>query len=184
MKKFSMLAILASLLLASYAMCATVADVMLPDSYEVDGKSLQLNGTALRKKLVIKVYAGAFYTPFKISELEKALSPDIPKVIRMHFIYKKVEGEKIIDGYLKIYKKDGFDYENSEPAKKFFSLFSFDAVEGDTVDLVFPGNSEIGLLYNGKLLGTVKSEELCVATLKAYLGENALKSLREGFLPK
>ncbi|MBW1615311.1 MAG: chalcone isomerase family protein [Deltaproteobacteria bacterium] len=169
-------------LTAPYANSATVANVVLPDTYEVDGYFLDLNGTALRKKLIIKVYAGGFYAPFKITKLEQAINPEIPKAIRMHFIYKSVPGDKIRKIYANVYEKDRFDYKNSETAQTFLNFFSFEIKKGDTLDLVFPGNGDIRVVYNSKVIGSVNSADLCDATLKAYFGANSISGLKEGLL--
>jgi hypothetical protein len=182
MKKIFTFIFLIILLTATYGMSATVANVTLPDTYKVDDYFLMLNGTALRKKLIIKVYAGGFYTPFKISGVAQAINPEIPKAIRMHFIYKSVSRDKIIKAYTKVYKKDGFDYKNSEAAQTFLKFFSFDVKKDDTLDLVFPGNGDIRVVYNSKVIGSVNSTDLCGATLKAYFGLNSIPGLREGFL--
>ena len=124
----------------------------------------------------------AFYTPFKISGVDKAIDPVIPKAIRMHFIYDSVPGNKIQKAYTNVYKKDGIDYVKSEAAQKFLSLFSFEIKKDDTLDLVFPGNGDMRIIYNSKPLGTVSSEKLCKATLKAYFGKNSISGLKDGLL--
>ena len=52
---------------AATAFAADVAGVKLPDTVEVDGKTLKLNGAGVRKKFVAKVYVAALYveTPSK-----------------------------------------------------------------------------------------------------------------------
>ncbi len=182
MKKFFTVLFLILFLTAPYAMSATIASVTLPDKYKVDDYFLLLNGTALRKKFIIKVYAGGFYTPFEISEVDKAINSEIPKAIRMHFIYDSVSGDKIQEAYTDVYEKDGFDYKQSEEAQNFLKLFSFEIKKDDTLDLVFPGNGDMRVIYNSKLLGSINSEVLCNATLKAYFGANSIPGLKEGFL--
>ena len=51
------------LLLAVPAGAGTLAGVTLPDTAQVAGKDLVLNGLGLRKKFVIKVYVGGLYLP-------------------------------------------------------------------------------------------------------------------------
>mmetsp|Transcript_20244 Transcript_20244/g.9376 ORF Transcript_20244/g.9376 Transcript_20244/m.9376 type:complete len:185 (-) Transcript_20244:511-1065(-) len=182
MRKIFLTLIIMLVIGVSPAMGANVAGVELPDSYTVNEERLILNGTALRKKLVFKVYAGGFYFPHKVSDVESVYEPDTCKAIRMHFIYKSVTGKKIQDGYIRVYKKDGFDYKNSVTAQQFLNIFSFDIKKDDIIDLVFEGNGKLKVKYNNKVIGTVTSEELCLATLKVYFGKNAIKALKTGFL--
>jgi hypothetical protein len=182
MKKIFTFILLILFLTAPYAMSATIANVTLPDTYKVDDYFLMLNGTALRKKFIIKVYAGGFYAPFKITAIDQAINPEIPKAIRMHFIYKSVSGDKIQKAYTDVYEKDGFDYKNSEAAQTFLKLFSFEIKKDDTLDLIFPGNGDIRVVYNSKVVGSVSSEDVCSATLKAYFGVNSIPGLKEGLL--
>jgi hypothetical protein len=184
MKRIFTFAIILLLACASSVMGAKVGGVTLPDSYVLNGEKLMLNGTALRKKFFIKVYAGALYSPIKISDAKSAYQSDMSKVIRMHFIYKDVPGEKIKKTYIGIYEKEGFNYKNSSEAQKFLSFFSKGLKTDDIIDLIFSKNGKLQIKYNNRVVKEVNSEELCVATLKAYIGEYALEALRVGFLNK
>jgi hypothetical protein len=59
MKK--LLAAAFALAVATPALARNVAGVEFPDSIDVGGQKLVLNGAGLRKKFIIKVYAGGLY---------------------------------------------------------------------------------------------------------------------------
>ncbi len=182
MKKKILTLIITTLLIGvSYAIGATVGDVVLPDSYTVDGQNLMLNGTAIRKKIFIKVYAGGFYAPKKISTPQEVYDDAMPKVIRMHFIYKSVSGNKIQETYVTTYKKEGYDY-NSDDAQQFLNIFSFEIKKNDIIDLIFHGNDKLEVKYNDKILKTIEAKSIGLPILKAYFGSYALPELRNGFL--
>lgn len=58
---------LSSLLLALPALAGEQAGVKMPDSMQLEGKQLKLNGMGIRKKVVFKVYVAGLYveTPSK-----------------------------------------------------------------------------------------------------------------------
>lgn len=65
---------------------ARVAGVTLPDSVDVGGQKLKLNGTALLKRLVFRVYVVALYLPAPAHEAEAVVNPDVPKVLILQFL--------------------------------------------------------------------------------------------------
>ena len=83
-KFFSTLALIA---LATQLHAASVAGVTLPDSQQVAGKSLVLNGIGLRSKMFVKVYVAGMYLEQKSSDAAAIMKSDSPKRIVMHFIY-------------------------------------------------------------------------------------------------
>ena len=54
-----------ALLLSFWAWSAELAGVTLPNTTEVAGETLKLNGIGLREKFWIDIYAAALYLPFK-----------------------------------------------------------------------------------------------------------------------
>jgi hypothetical protein len=76
----------ASLALARPLPAAQIAGVTLPETVEAGGQELKLNGAALLKKLVFRVYVVALYLPAPAHEAEAAVNPDVPKVLTLHFL--------------------------------------------------------------------------------------------------
>lgn len=64
----------------------TLAGVDLADMLDVDGQQLVLNGMALRKKVVFKVYVAGLYLPAKEGDGAKVLAADEPRCTVMHFL--------------------------------------------------------------------------------------------------
>jgi hypothetical protein len=57
-----LLAVLALVIASTFDLLAgTLADVTLPDTVQVGGRTLVLNGLGLRKKFVVKVYVAGLY---------------------------------------------------------------------------------------------------------------------------
>ena len=54
----------------------TYKGVTMEDSIEIDGQTLVLNGMALRKKFIFKVYVAGLYLPQKETDAKKILGAD------------------------------------------------------------------------------------------------------------
>lgn len=65
---------------------AEIAGVTLPTTVEVGGQTLKLNGTALLKKLVFRVYVVALYLPERVHEAEAVVTPDVRKALVVEFL--------------------------------------------------------------------------------------------------
>jgi len=64
----------------------TMNGVTLPASIEVGGHTLTLNGMALRKKFIIKVYVAGLYVASRSENAEAILAADAPRRMEMHFL--------------------------------------------------------------------------------------------------
>ena len=87
-----MLLLLASLLTAP-AVALPAADtgqtmngVTMPATIDVAGHSLTLNGMALRKKFIVKVYVAGLYLASTSDDGPGILAADAPRQMVMHFI--------------------------------------------------------------------------------------------------
>jgi hypothetical protein len=65
---------------------APVAGVTMPETLEVGGRELKLNGTALLKKLVFRVYVVALYLPAPAHDPGSVVGPDVPKALIVQFL--------------------------------------------------------------------------------------------------
>src|SRR5260221_7425367 len=65
--------VLALALLACTAQAAELEGVQLEDRVQVDGQALELNGMALRTRLVFKVYVAGLYLPQKVTSAQSAI---------------------------------------------------------------------------------------------------------------
>lgn len=179
------LVLILCLFLTTTAAAVEIAGVKLDPTVTVNGQSLQLNGSGLRKKFFVKVYIGSLYASKHFSTAAEALHDNGNKLIRMNFLHSKVEKGKIIEAF-----KEGFANNSPELAataevKKFLALFTADFIRGDVVDLTLRGDGTVTASHNSKQLGTVTSPKLARAVLAIYLGDKpADESLKKGMLGK
>jgi hypothetical protein len=171
------------------APAAEVSGVTLPETVTVgseDGRVL-LNGAGVRKKLFVKVYVGALYLNEKVHSAEEVLDNSGPKRIVMHFLYKELGSEKLVQAW-----EDGFSANQGAAAmealrdrlEKFNGLFP--AVHsGDAIELdILPGKGTVVSL-NGAERGVVEGEDFSRALLEVWLGAKpADKGLKKALLGK
>ena len=103
---FARLALTAALLLAQPLSAKEIAGVTLPDEVALEGadKPLVLNGAGIREKFFVDVYVGALYLAEKTTDAETAIDAPGAKRVLMHFVYKEMSKEKLVDGW-----REGFE---------------------------------------------------------------------------
>ena len=169
--------------LTAPASAIEVAGVTLEPAVTVNNSALKLNGHGIRKKLFIKVYIGSLYSTKRLTSATDALADKGDKLIRMNFLYSKVEKEKIIEAFSEGFDNNSPNLVGSPDLKKFLSLFTADFIRGDVVDLVLGSDGTVSAKHNGKLLGSISSGKLATAVLAIYLGEKpADDALKKGML--
>lgn len=180
-----LLALIITLLFAGTAPAAEVAGVQIEPSVTVNNQLLKLNGYGIRKKFFVKVYIGSLYASHRLTSAAEALRDGRDKLIRMNFLYSKVEKEKITGAFQEGFANNSPELVGSAEVKKFLALFTSDFKRGDVVDLLLGGNGSLVVKHNGKLMGSVTSPRLAAGVLAIYLGDKpADEALKKGMLGK
>src|SRR5258705_13221161 len=78
---------------ATFAQAREFSGVTLPDTLSAGGKTLKLNGGALRKKAVFKVYVGGLYLEAPSKDAGAVLAADTAEAGRMHFVPGGSQGQ-------------------------------------------------------------------------------------------
>ncbi|MCC7343352.1 MAG: chalcone isomerase family protein [Deltaproteobacteria bacterium] len=170
MRKFLVFAFL--FLFASPAGAATLEGVTMPDTMQVGGKSLVLNGMGVRKKFVVKVYVAGLYLPSKMNSSEKVLAGDTERGLDMHFLHD-VEKAKMCKAWY-----DGL--KNNSPAKEaalkaqFDTLCSYmsDMAEGDKMTFTYVPGQGTTVSVRGKEKGTIAGKDFADAMFSCWIGPN------------
>ena len=71
----------------------TYKGVTMPDKITIEGKELVLNGMALRKKIIFKVYVAGLYLPAKETNDKKILKTDETRQMVMHWVRSVGKGK-------------------------------------------------------------------------------------------
>ncbi|HYR29902.1 MAG TPA: chalcone isomerase family protein [Thermoanaerobaculia bacterium] len=160
----------AMLTAAVTAGAATVAGVKLDDSVTVNNQKLVLNGAALRKKFVVKVYVGALYLTGKQSSATAILAADAPRRQVMHFLYD-VDKEKMVEAWTDGLK-DNTPNASPEVKTAFNTLSSWmeDMKEGQTIVMTYVPGIGTTVEVNGKTKGTLGGKAVADAILNTWIG--------------
>ena len=174
---------LSFLLLSSQAFALEVGGVNVSPTVVVQQKTLSLNGAGIRKKFFFKVYVGSLYTERKVTTPAQLLADPGGKLVRMNFVYKKVDRADIVKAFAEGLENNSPAVAGSAEAKAFLSWFTSDFVAGDTVDISLAPDGTVAASQNGKALGTVRSPALAQGVLLIWFGEKpADADLKKGML--
>jgi hypothetical protein len=163
-----------------------LAGVSLPETIMVSGTALKLNGMGVRKKLFIKVYVGGLYVVTPGHDPAAIISADEPKQMLMHFLYSKVEKERLTEAW-----REGFanNSATSLPALKArldtFCAFWPDMASGQRAVITYVPGTGTRLEINGKEAGVIPGKDFAEAMFAVWLGAKPADSgLKAGMLGK
>jgi hypothetical protein len=148
----------------------TLKGVTMPDSIEVEGKALVLNGMALRKKVIFKVYVAGLYLPAKEKNAKKILATDGMRRTVMHFV-RSVGAAKISGGWMDGLEANTPNY-SKELKKRFGMLCSYMEDVEDGQKLVFtyiPGKGTEAMV-KGKVKGIIPGKDFADALFACWIG--------------
>src|SRR3989304_4132024 len=118
-------------------------------------KTLLLNGAGVRKKyLAVKVYVGSLYTERKVTTTAQLVADPGEKLIRMNFVYKKVEKGKIVEAFAEGLANNSPGVAGSAEAKAFLSWFTADFLAGDTGEISLSPAGPVGPSHHRQAPGT------------------------------
>ena len=179
---------LLSLWLVSFSLQAkTIANIEIPDTVTVSGKSLVLNGAGIRAKFIFDIYIGALYLEKQQTSNSAIYQLPGQKRIHMHFLYDEISKEKLTASW-----SEGFENNHSKEQLKtlqpridqFNALFS-SVKKGDVIDLNFIPSTGTTVVINNSPKGTITGDDFFVALLKIWLGESPADSnLKQAMLGK
>jgi hypothetical protein len=149
---------------------ATLAGVNIPDTADVAGQKLVLNGAGLRKKLFIKVYTGALYLPAKSGNATSILAADQTRRMVMHFVFSVDKGkiaEAWTEGLADNTPNAGADVKTNF---KMLSSWMEDIKDGQEIVLHYVPGTGTTVSVNGKVKGTLAGKATSDAILNTWIG--------------
>lgn len=150
-----------------------IEGVRLPDSVNLEGKKVSLNGAGIRTKFFFDIYVGALYLSLPATSAEAAIMSPLPKRVTMDMLYDEVEAQKLIDGWTTGFKKNqsGKNFAAlQDRLSKFNALFS-DAHKGDQFVFDFLSDGSTQVTLKGQAAGVIEGADFQQALLRVWLGE-------------
>ena len=178
MKKISLL--LFSYLLTSPTFSVTIANVDIPEviSHSDQSTKLVLNGAGIRSKFIFDIYIGALYLEKKASTAEAVYKQYGEKRVSMHFLYKEVSKDKLVDGWNEGFKNNisKKDFIAIKPRLVEFNNMFTSVKRGDVINIDFVPTTGTIVMINNKIMGTVTGDDFYTALLKVWLGNDPADS--------
>ncbi len=163
-----------------------IAGVRFPTEKVVAGKTVHLNGVALRKAYIfVKVFAGAFYLEHPTHNAREAIESEQIKHFVLHYLTDKATAEKLQKGFVEAMEKANppeLVEKHRDLIRRFASWLDRDMKPGATsVSTYVPGK---GLTFwlMGEKKGTITDTEFIRMYYRYNLGEKADSNLRKGYL--
>lgn len=176
-------AALLSLALSLPALAKEVAGVSVPESAQLGGKALALNGAGLRSKLFVKVYVGALYLEQRASDVGAIVGADAPWLVTMTF-KRGVEKDKIVGAFQEGFEKNSrADLPVLQPALARVAAGLKDFKEGDVFTISYQPGVGSTLTPPGGAPIVVEGKQFGDALLRNWLGDKpADGDLKQGML--
>lgn len=168
-------------LVASSAQARVVAGKELPDQTTVGGKTLQLNGTAVQKLFVFKIYAVGLYLEQPTNDPGQALESDQTKRIRVH-VLKNAPKNTVVKALRDGMEKSGADMAALEPRIQQLERSLEDVRAGHTLDVTYIPGVGTELTGGGKKM-IIEGKDFADALFANWLGDDpGIRKVREGLV--
>ena len=144
--------------------------VTLPTQIDVEGQALVLNGTATRKKFIVKVYVAGLYLPARETDAERILDADEPRHLVMQFVHDVDKG-KMCNAW-----NEGLEKNTPDPTPElkaqFEALCSYmeDIKKGEQFVFTYLPGSGTRVSVKGVEKGTIEGKAFADALFKVWIG--------------
>lgn len=171
-----------SVAIARPASAKTLGKVTLPDSIEVDGTKLVLNGLGMREATMfsVDVYVAGLYVRAASRDAKALIADPGPKRLELRFVRDVDEGDMVAA------LKEGFQKTGSPalaPKVKQLCGWMRDLKVGDRLVFTFHAGAGVEVEINGKRQGSVAGDDVARALLAIWLGpEPPNAGLKAGLL--
>lgn len=162
-----------------------VKGVDFPESATIQNKSCKLIGVGIRKKLIINVYLGALYLEQPTQNASEIISSAQVKRISMHFLYKEVTAEQLVEAWDEGFKKNAGNVIAGLKGEiaRFNGFFTEPMNEGDTMELTYIPGKGTEVSIKGKNKGVIEGNNFMQALFSIWFGPYPPSNgLKEGML--
>lgn len=149
----------------------TVSGVTMPETITVGEHVLTLNGMALRKKFIVKVYVAGLYLAMKSSSPDEILTADTPRRMVLHFISGHGTKSKMCGAW-----NDGLEANtpaaSAELKQQFVDLCGMmvDIKDGEEMLVTYVPGGGSTISIGGTDRGTIQGKDFADAVLRCWIG--------------
>ena len=168
--------------LMGFAQAAKVKDVEIPNTINLDGVDLKLNGAGMRVKYIFDVYVAGLYLPATASTAEAVLSMKGPK--RMQLVMERdLDSDDIIEMFDKAVQDNTDKKEMPLLAKRLEDFkrivktgLKEDPKTGDRMSLDYIPEHGIQFTFKDKKSEFIPGDDFAQAVFKIWLGSKPADS--------
>jgi len=160
-----------------------LAGVSMPDTVQVGGTTLVLNGVGLRTKFMVKVYVAGLYLGQKSSDADAIVKAEAPKRIVMQFV-RSASKNQIGNAFNESFHDNTPDAEKTGEAEIDRLLGALEPVkEGDQMVFTYVPGSGTTLAINGREKLTIPGSSFGQVMFSVWLGPKPpTAALKKGLL--
>ena len=142
----------------------------LPRRIQAGGRELHLNGTATRKKFIVKVYVAGLYLPARETDADKILAADEPRHLVMQFVHNVDKG-KMCNAWNEALANNTPDA-SAELKAQFETLCGYmeDIRKGEQFVFSYLPGEGTRIEVKGVTKGTIEGKAFADALFKAWIG--------------
>jgi hypothetical protein len=174
-----------ALLLAAPALAVVIAGREVPESFDVGGARLVLNGAGIRSRFFFKVYVGALYLPARSQDPAAIVAADEPKCVRVFFL-RDVTRETMKAAYHQGIERNSPGARVAEleaELDRLSELLPEKIPEGSELRVTYAPGQGTTISHSGGARGTVEGREFAEAMFRTWLGDHpADESLKDAML--
>jgi hypothetical protein len=169
------------MVVASTLLAAELQGVKVPDTIEISGKKLTLNGLGVRKAFgVFTVYVGALYVEEKSQDAKKIIDHAGVKHLELHF-KRYVERKKLVEAWEEGFKKNAVPNYGFRSDLNILNKAMTGMQEGQTIKLTFLPDKSL-IQVDGKEVVTIEGPNFSKQMLSVFLGSPPNPELKSGLL--
>ncbi len=174
-----------ALLSPSVAFARECAGVRLPDSVQVAGQTLVLNGLGIREAtaLQVDVYVAGLYVPQRSRDVNAILAPDRPRRVVMRFV-RDVSRSDAVEGFTTGFQRNSpSDLAALRPSIQRLTSMVSAMHEGDVVTITYVPGEGTAIDIAGRARGTIEGVLFGRAVFMNFIGPRPPnRGLRVGLL--
>jgi hypothetical protein len=157
------------LLLACAAPAREIVGVDVPETLDVAGKTLQLNGAAVRTRFFFKVYVIGLYLEHPATSAEVVLNGRDVRHVALHML-RSLDAAEIASAIGDAFERNSPDRMPGlrERLDRFEKMFP--AVRPGDVVAITVASGKTAIAANGRALGTIDGDDFGSALLAVWLG--------------
>ena len=185
MKNFRILFFSTLFLLPGLCKAIEIEGVSIPESAQVENRTLHLNGAGVRTKFFFDIYLASLYLEQPSSSANEIINSKTTKRLTMDILYDEVTKEKLATGWEQGFRKNQSKEQMQALRGRLdrFNGFFVTVHKGNQITLDFHSDTTIHVRINGNNTGIISGSDFQQALLAVWLGKDpAEKGLKNALL--